>query len=103
MKATFFTLFAAAGMVAAQNLDAIPSCACVMEALPDAGCEGVDIQCACKNINKIMASASDCLQDACDPEELEQAQGGATELCGGEEIPSISSSSSDDNLTILLA
>jgi hypothetical protein len=27
MKATFFSVFAAAGLVAAQNLDAIPSCA----------------------------------------------------------------------------
>ncbi|KAI6778927.1 uncharacterized protein J7T54_003863 [Emericellopsis cladophorae] len=73
-----------AGVVQAQSLPDIPSCAiqCLSTAAPDAGCSGItDFECLCGSIEEIMQSSSDCFTSECDSSELESAQSAASEFC----------------------
>merc|ERR1712000_323211 len=73
-----------AGVVQAQSIPDIPSCAiqCLSTAAPDAGCSGItDFECLCGSIEEIMQSSADCFTSECDSSELESAQSAATEFC----------------------
>merc|ERR1712000_317522 len=72
------------GVVQAQSIPDIPSCAiqCLSTAAPDAGCSGItDFECLCGSIEEIMQSSADCFTSECDSSELESAQSAATEFC----------------------
>merc|ERR1739848_514272 len=52
-----------AGVVQAQSIPDVPSCAiqCLSTAAPDAGCSGItDFECLCGSIEEIMQSSADC-------------------------------------------
>ncbi|KAF5656040.1 cell wall protein [Fusarium heterosporum] len=83
MKAALF--FAAIGLVAAQDLSGIPTCAlkCLQEYIPQAGCDLDDTACQCEPSfqSKLLPIITPCLTKACEISDLVKAQSAAAESC----------------------
>ncbi|KAM0356137.1 hypothetical protein ACHAPU_000532 [Fusarium lateritium] len=83
MKAAFF--FAAVGLVAAQDLTGLPTCAvkCLQEFIPQAGCDLDDTACQCEPSfqSKLLPIITPCLTKACEIADLVKAQSAAADSC----------------------
>lgn len=84
MKAAFFAL-AAAGLVAAQNLNGVPECAvkCITDGIKETNCDPTDSGCLCsaETQAKLAAAAGPCLRKACSSSDLLKALDAAGALC----------------------